>query len=131
MSRFLVILRTASDRAKAMKWLAKAPEGYRIEFKEPKRSTQQNDFMWALLSDVAAQKTHFGQKYPPETWKSIFMAALGRECQFVPALDGQGVIPLGMRSSDLAVKEMVELIDFIQAWGAQNGVKFNEESEAA
>ena len=104
-------------------WLSE-PEGSRIEFKEAKRTNEQNALLWASLTDVAQQREHFGRKYSPDQWKAIFMAALGKEIQFVPALDGQGFIPLGHSSSDLSTKEMADLLSSIFAWGAQNGVTF-------
>lgn len=133
MSRALLILSTAADRAKACHWVALAPNGTRVEFKAPKRSTEQNDRMWAMLTDVADQKQHMGRKYTPDRWKVIFMAALGHETEFIPSLDGQTFIPWNGRSSDLTVKEMADLITFIQAWGDENGVTFHDprNSEAA
>lgn len=132
MSRALLILANEEVRKRAHAWVAKAPIGYRIEFKEPRRSTDQNAYLWALLTDVAAQKTHMGQKYSTEIWKCLFMAAMGQEIKFIPALDGVGVLPLGLSSSDLSKKEMADLITFIISWGVSSGVKFHDQkSEAA
>jgi hypothetical protein len=85
--------------------------------------------MWAMLTDVSRQKEHMGRKYTPDQWKVIFLHAIGREVQFIPALDGQGFIPWGQSSSDLSVKEMTDLIEFMFAWGAENGVTFYEPKE--
>ena len=126
MSRALLILSHDLVRQKAIKWVQTAPVGTRLTFQEAKRTNEQNALLWASLTDVAQQREHFGRKYSPDQWKSIFMAALGKEMQFVPALDGQGFIPLGHSSSDLAVKEMADLLSLIFAWGAENNVTFNE-----
>lgn len=126
MSRALLILSGDAQRARAVKWIAQAPAGTRLEFKAPRRTLEQNSLMWALLTEVAAQKEHCGRKYPAETWKALFLHALGREMQFVPALDGHGFLPIGMRSSDLSKAEMSELIEFIYAWAAENGVEFRD-----
>lgn len=126
MSRALLILAGDAQRARAIKWIAQAPAGTRLEFKAPRRTLEQNALMWVLLTQIAAQKEHCGRKYPAETWKSLFLHAIGREMQFVPALDGHGFLPIGMRSSDLSKQEMAELIEFIQSWAAQNGVVFQE-----
>ena len=83
--------------------------------------------MWAMLSDIATQKKHCGRQYTPDRWKSIFMHALGQEVQFVPSLDGKTFIPLGYHSSDLSKGEMSDLIEFMMAWGAENGVKFHDQ----
>lgn len=102
------------------------PVGGRIEFKAPKRTVPQNDRMWAMLTDVAGQKVHCERKYSPDQWKVIFLAACGREMQFIPSLDGSTFIPWGQSSSDLSKDEMSALIEFMQAWGAENGVIFHD-----
>lgn len=126
MSRALIVIRSEADRKRAANWCAKAPSGCRIEFKETKRSIPQNDKLWAMLSDVAVQKEHAGKKWPTDTWKMIFMHAWGHEVQFIPSLSGDGFIPMGFSSSDLSKNEMSELLEFIAAWGAQNGVVFHD-----
>ena len=131
MSRALIIIQSQADRNKAATWAQKAPYGARIEFREAKRTNEQNDRMWAMLTDVATQATHHGRRYSPDQWKVIFMAACGREVQFIPSLDGQTFIPWGQSSSKLSKQEMSELMEFIAAWGAENGVTFHEQEARA
>ena len=127
MSRAVITLSTPADRDRAIKWSQQAPAGTRLEFKQPKRSLPQNDRFWAMLTDVATQKEHAGRKYTPDQWKILFMHACGREVQFIPSLDNATFIPWGQSSSDLSKTEMTEMIDFIHAWGAENGVVFHDE----
>jgi hypothetical protein len=129
MSRALIIIRSNRDRERAAKWCLKAPSQCRIEFKETKRSLPQNDKFWAMLSDVASQKEHFGRRYSADVWKLLFMDEYGRETKFVPSLDGSTVVPIGQSSSDLTKDEMSELIEFIASWGAENGVIFHDGKE--
>lgn len=131
MGRALLILHGRGEREKAKGWIDKAPPGTRVEFKGAKRTLAQNDLMWGLLTDVAQQKNHAGRRYTPDQWKVIFMHACGREVQFVPSLDGSTFIPWGQSSSDLSKAEMTDLVDFIIAWGAQNGVVFTTLGEVA
>jgi hypothetical protein len=131
MSRALVTIRSAVDRERIARWAAQAPAGTRVEFKEIKRSLPQNDRMWAMLTDIATQKEHCGRKYTPEIWKCLLMHAWGREVKFIPALDGESVVPMVYRSSDLSKAEMTELIEFMFSWGAQNGIVFHEDEERA
>lgn len=131
MSRALIVIRSDADRLRVTSLVAKVPFGTRIEMKAAKRTLPQNDLMWSLLTDVACQKEHTGRKYTADQWKILFMHACGREVQFMPALDGSTFIPWGQRSSDLSKEEMSELIDFILAWGAQNGVTFSHEPRGA
>jgi hypothetical protein len=132
MSRAFVIINNSghnSSRSRAIDWVVKAPLGTRVEFKGPKRTLPQNDRMWAMLTDIATQKEHFGRRYTPDQWKAIFMSASGCECQFIPALDGCGFVPWGLNSSDLSKEEMSDLIAFMEAWGTQNSVVFHDKTE--
>lgn len=128
MSRALIILRGAADRARAIKWIAGAPYGTRIEFKATKRSIPQNDRFWAMLSDVASQLAWHGKKLKPDDWKLVFLNALKRETEIVPNIDGSGFVSLGQSSSDLSKNEMSELMEIIAAFGAEHGVIFHDQA---
>ena len=80
-----------------------------------------------MLTDIARQVSHHGVKYPPDIWKVLMMQAWGREVKWLPALDGQGVVPLLFSSSDLSKAEMTSLMEFMAAWGAEHGVVFGDE----
>lgn len=127
MSRAVLVLASNDVRARAADWCAKMPRFTRVEFKGPKRSTPQNDRMWAMLTDVARQLPWHGIKLTPDDWKLIFLDALKREVRMVPNLDGNGFVNLGRSSSDLSVAEMSELMELIAAFGAQHGVRFHEQ----
>lgn len=131
MSRHLIALHSPASRHRAMRYVAQAPAGTRVEFKVAKRTLPQNDRMWAMLTDIAKQKEHCGRKYTPDIWKCLMMHACGRTMEFIPALDNSTVMPLGYHSSDLSKSEMSDLIEFMSAWGAENGVVFLEKSDAA
>jgi hypothetical protein len=131
MARAVLILINDTIRAKAVRWAQVMPPGTRVEFKAPQRTLPQNARLWAMLTDIATQKTHFGMRYVADDWKVIFLHALGREARFVPALDGDGFIPIGQSSSDLSIVEMSDMIECMFAWGARNGVVFNDEGNAA
>ena len=131
MSRALVVLRSPADRLRVVTWAKAAPVGTRVEFKEAKRSTEQNAAMWAALTDVAMHATHHGIKLSPDDWKLLFLDALKREVRMVPNLDGNGFVSLGRSSSDLTKDEFSGLLDIIHAWGAANGVRFSDGQEAA
>lgn len=131
MSRALIIIASQADRHKAHRWIEKAPWNTRVEFKAAKRTLDQNSHLWALLTDVATQVEHMGQRYTPDQWKILFMHACGREVQFLPGLDGKTFLPWGQSSSDLSRQEMTDLIDFVMCWGAEHGVTFNEPGDGA
>ena len=126
MSRHLITLNSAGAKVRATEYVNKAPLGTRVEFKAAKRTLPQNDRLWAMLTDIARQREHCGRKYTPDQWKMIFMQAAGQEMQFAPTLFGDSFMPLGFRSSELSVEQMSNLIEFMQAWGAENGITFND-----
>ena len=129
MSRALIVIRSKADRERAARWAAQVPPGSRIEFKAPRRTLPQNDRFWAMLTDISRQKTHAGRRLPPFIWKTLMMQAMGRHVQWLPTLDGEGAVPLMYSSSDLSTEEMTELMDFMSAWGAQNGVRFHDDEQ--
>jgi hypothetical protein len=126
MSRAIVTINREFDRMRAANWINTAPLGTRVEFKASKRSIPQNDRMWAMLTDVATQLAHHGQRLTANQWKLLFLDALGRESVTVPALDGKGIVSLGMSSSDLSKEEMSDLLECIAEFGTRHGVKFND-----
>jgi hypothetical protein len=125
--RAVLILAGEPQRTRAASWVHKAPPGTRVEFRAPRRTTDQNSKLWAMLSDIARQKEHCGRKYTTDQWKCLFLHALGKEMQFIPSLDGSTFLPYGNSSSALSKSEMAELIEFITAWGAQNNVVFGND----
>lgn len=127
MSRAIVILQNIASREKAAKWCMTAPALTSVEFKESKRSVPQNAMLWSLLTCVAAQLDWHGQKYSADDWKDYFMHALKR-ARWMPSEDG-GMVPIGMRTSQLTKSEMGDLLELILAFGAQNGVVFHDQRE--
>ena len=117
-------------RQNACRAIMDAPQGARVEIKEQKRSLAQNARLWAHLSDIAAQRKHYGLTLSPEDWKVLFMDALKQENRIAPNLYGNGMVSLGRSSSDLSVKEMADLITIIEAFGAEHGVVFADQVAA-
>jgi hypothetical protein len=131
MSRATIIVKSDRDREQAAHWASKAPLGTRIEFKQAKRTVDQNARMWAMLTDVAQQHKHHGIYLSAADWRLIFMEGLKREMRIVPNLDGTGFVNLGRSTSDLSKSEMSDLMDLIEAFGAQNGVTFHSKEPVA
>jgi hypothetical protein len=119
-----VIIRGASQRALAKRLIDAAPIDAVVTVKEATRNADQNALMWALLSDISRAKPE-GRRHTPEVWKALFMSACGHEVQFAQGLDGNP-FPVGFRSSRLSVRQMADLITFIQAWGDERGVAWSD-----
>lgn len=97
---------------------------------EPRRTSDANALMWALLSDLSRQVEWHGQHLAPEDWKDMFSASLRRQ-RVVPAIDGPGFVVLGQRTSRMTKSEFSDLIELIRAFGAERGVHWSEREEMA
>jgi hypothetical protein len=124
-----IILSSPKNRDLARRLIGLAPDGAVMRIKPEGRSLDQNSLLWAAISDVSRAMPG-GKKHTPETWKCLFMSACGHAVQFEEGLDGKP-FPIGFRSSKLTVSQMGDLLDFIFAWGAENGVVFTERRDAA
>lgn len=58
-------------------------------------------------------------------WKDIFTAALKKHNRVAQGLDG-GFVFLGMRTHKMKKHEIIDLIEFMYAEGAERGVKWTE-----
>lgn len=103
---------------------ARLMAGHRLtlEVRPEKRSDAQNRRLWAMLADISAQVDWYGQKLTSEEWKDVLSAGLKRT-KVVPGLDG-GFVVCGQSTSRMTRAEMCELQELMEAFGAQQGVKF-------
>ena len=124
-----VILDSRYRREQAHKLIDAAPVGAVMTVSPPKRTIPQNSRFWAMLSDVSRAKPE-GRTHTPETWRDLFMHAMGHSVRFEMGLNGEP-FPAGFRSSKLSKDQMGELMEFIAAWGAERGVIFGDEARAA
>lgn len=126
--RRIFYLKDKAIRDRVCAYVYAAPEGYRVEIKEAKRSLDQNAKLWACLADVSSQVVWYGQKLSSDDWKDVFTASL-RKARVVPGIDNGSFVPLGMRTSDMSKAEMADLLELIMAFGAEHGVKWSDPNE--
>lgn len=112
-------------RSRALQAVLDAPAGHVVTLSEPKRNLEQNARLWAMLTEVSRQVEWYGKKLSPEDWKHVFSSSL-RQLAVVPNLTGTGFVALGQSTSQMTKREFAELIDLIDAFGAERGVEFNE-----
>jgi hypothetical protein len=129
MKRVLILSHDVA-RQRAVEAVREAPVGHTVTIAEPKRNSEQNARMWAMLGDVSRQVDWYGKRLTPEDWKHVFSASL-RRLEVVPNLDGTGFVALGMSTSRLSVREMADLITLIDAFGAERGVEWSESERVA
>lgn len=123
-------LNSSRARHEAKRIIDLAPDGFVVNVQEPARTSEQNALMWALLSDISRAKPG-GRVLTPDAWKCLFMAECGHQCEFQPSLNGDSVVPIGFKSSRLAKGEFSDLIESMFAFGAEHGVEFTQDKQAA
>lgn len=113
-------------RENAIRAVSEAPEGYAVEVKPVTRSLEQNAKLHAMLTDIARKLEWAGAYRDVEVWKRLLTAAWlrarGEPIEMLPALDGHGVDIVFRRTSELTVPEMIELIEYIQAWAIDKDI---------
>ena len=116
-------------RPNALRAVSEAPDGLVVVIREKTRSLEQNALLHAALSDIAEQHEYLGKHLSVDVWKRLCMAAwlreIGESPEMIPAIDGKGFDVIFERSSKLTVPQMTSLIEWVHAYGAQNGVKFH------
>ena len=93
-----------------------------LEIKPATRSLEQNSRLWAMLDEISEQVDWYGRKLTPEEWKHVFTAALKKQ-DVVPGLDG-GFVVLGQSTSKMTKSEMCDLMELMNAFGAERNVKW-------
>lgn len=120
-----IILATRAARQRAHALVDAAPQNAVLNIQEQRRSNEQNDKMWAMLSDVARAKPE-GRVMPTHKWKALAMDMAGCKPDWERSLDGQSVVCVGYKSSRLSVSEMRDVIEALYAYGAEHGVEWTE-----
>jgi len=111
----------------AFKWICSIgfDKSFVVEVKPLTRTLEQNAKLWAMLNDVSEQVNWHGQKLTPEDWKHVFSAALNQQ-RVVPNIDSTGFVVLGQSTSKMTVRQMADMIELINAFGAERNVNFKE-----
>ena len=122
---YAVRLTGRSARERARRLVDAAPDYAVVQIRAADRTNDQNSKLWAMLTDVALARPE-GRAWPPEIWKSAFMAALGWEVKWQPGIEGGPPFPTDYRTSKLSKAQFSELIESIYAYGARHGVKWSE-----
>lgn len=101
-----------------------------VEKYSPRRSLDQNDKLHAVCRDVSRHCEWAGRKLEAEDWKRLFVDAWSREAghsgSVVPSLDGKGIVSLGLQTRRMSKAQLSELIEWIHAWGSNQGVEWSD-----
>lgn len=113
------------QRQYACELIAKAPDGYVVKIAAENRRDAQNRKLWPMLGDIQKQVPGFAT-FSAEDIKNRFLNALGAEMRFLPTLEGEGMFPVGMKSSTLTVAQFSALVELVYQFGAKHSVKWSE-----
>lgn len=130
MNRTTFVLAHPAARENALRAVREAPEGLVVQIRPKTRSLEQNAKLHALLGDVAKQAKFGGDYLTAVQWKTIFISghaiATGLGARMVPGLEGE-FVNIRESSANMSVARMASLIEYIQAWAANNGVQLQDE----
>jgi hypothetical protein len=120
----------AQARRLAAECVKQAPDGFIVTVQEPTRTLDQNAALHAAISDIAKQVIWHGEKMDTESWKRLLTASWARAVhepvKLVPALDGNGFDVLYRRTSKMSKAEVSSLLDYLHAWGTDQGVRWSD-----
>lgn len=114
-----------TQRNFACQSIVEAPAGYVVKIGAETRRDAQNRKLWPMLADIQRQVPEMAA-YSAEDIKLRFLNALGTEMRYLPALEGQGIFPVGLKSSTLTVEQFSGLIELLYEYGARHGVVWTE-----
>ena len=117
-----------TQRAHAKRLIDEAPQGYVMKLGAETRRDAQNRKLWPMLADIQRQVPGF-DTFSTEDIKARFLNALGTEMRFLPALEGEGMFPVGLRSSTLTVQQFAALIELLYQFGAKHDVRWSDPAE--
>ena len=129
------IIRNADIRDRAVAFVASLPVDEARPFEvlaqehEEIRSWEQNERMWAMLTDLSDQvqwPVNGLMKYiGKEDWKHVLTAGLEQGQRIAQGIEG-GFVVLGISTSRMSKKRMSALIELAQFFGDQRGVKWTD-----
>lgn len=100
-----------------------------VEIREKTRNDAQNAKLHAMFSDLSAQAKWSGEVLTLEQWKVLMISAhtvaTGEPNLLTVGIEGE-VVNLRESSAKMSVKRMASLIEYVTAWGVQNGVVFRD-----
>jgi hypothetical protein len=126
MSKRTYILVTPTARQNAIEAVKTAQDGYKVTVAPVTRGLNANALLHSIIFQMASQLEWAGEKRDEEVWKRLLVAAWcrtkGEPIEILPAIDGNGVDIVPTRTSKLSKKDCSDLIEYIYAYGAENGI---------
>ncbi len=102
-----------------------------LTIEEPKKSREQEEKYHAMIGEIAKQAQHLGASWTNEEWKRLLVEQFCRDTdrkpgKVVPSLDGGAIVQLGVQTRNFSKEDGSEFIEWLHAWGSENGITFKE-----
>nr|HQU90025.1 recombination protein NinB [Denitromonas sp.]HQV16313.1 recombination protein NinB [Denitromonas sp.] len=79
-------------------------------------------------TDIARQAKYLGKTRSVDVWRGLFVSgweiATGKPSEIVPGLEGE-FLNVRRSTTQMGVKDLSSLCEYIQAWAANEGVRFS------
>lgn len=97
-----------------------------------RRTQEQNDKIQPMARDIetAVQWSVNGhlRPMPAAKWRHFFAGHVRADSWMVPKIDGDGVLILGVGTSELSVREASDCVELMYAFGNERGVEWSEKT---
>lgn len=98
-----------------------------VTIQDATRSLEANARFHAMLTDISQQCEYLGKRRTLEFWKALFvsgwMVATSQHPENCPGLEGEYFI-LRESTATMSGKRLASLMEYVEAWAADQGVKF-------
>lgn len=115
------------SRQRAVEAVQNAPDSYVVTVGEATRNLEQNSRFHAMCADASEQSTWMGKKLTPAQWKVLFVSghsiATGQGAEIVPGIEGE-FVNIREETSRMSKSRISSLIQYVEAWGVENGIKW-------
>lgn len=143
--RYRFIIRTSEivTRIASLLWkILQSETPYEIVIQPyDKKSREQEEKYHAMIGDIARQMKYQGETLDRESWKRLLVEAFvhvmretaqaenkpdpfGGQARLLMSLDGQRIVQLGVQTRKFRKSVAAEFIEYLYAYGTENGVRF-------
>ena len=97
-----------------------------------KRSQDQNEMFHSIIGQISKQAKHLGATWSPDDWKRLLVHQWAKDSgrhkieKIVPALDGGGIVQLGLQTREFTKADASEFTEYLLALAANNGIELEK-----
>lgn len=143
----MLVLSNRSSREAACLKIYAAPDGWQVRITPPRKSRDQEERYHAMIGDIAKQFKFCERLWDAEDMKRLLIDQFRRDTvkdedfrelwaqvakvDLAPSLNGSGTVALGIQSRRFPKKLASAFIEWLFAWGADEGIRWGDPMEDA